>query len=165
MNSAYKFEIDKAQLKVFVAAAEYDKAFDILTTPLHEWLYEKQDFEALDSRSTLEQLILGFDYIKMQVGQGGFIQFLQNGYAPLLPMVIEKAHELKMQSAMIKVLDDALKVYVLNINVLAKETNVEEFGKLYEEFKEFEALEKEFEALSSGFEKEICEKIIVRIAD
>ena len=72
MNSDYHFEIDKTQLKAFISVAEYDKAFDILTTPLHEWLYEKQDFEALDSRSVLEQLILGYDYIKMQVEQGGF---------------------------------------------------------------------------------------------
>jgi hypothetical protein len=79
----------------------------------------------------------------MQVGQGGFIQFIQNGYIALLPNMIEQLHKLRSVE-MAQVLDDVLKVYVLNREQLERTTTVEEFAKLYDEFREFEEIDKRY---------------------
>jgi len=126
------------------AAGKWTDAFEELARPLHEGLYEAQSFDYMKSLSPLEQLILSLDYIRMQVGQGGFIQLLQNGYAPLLVTAIESAQPLGMVAELQHVLDDALKVFVLNNEALSRETTPEEFAKLYDEFKEFEVLDAAF---------------------
>ncbi|MBS1644544.1 MAG: DUF4375 domain-containing protein [Bacteroidetes bacterium] len=160
MSGLYHLSLDKVELNALMAAGALDEAFAFLANPLHDWLYHVQDFDRLMERSSLEQLILSFDYIRMQVGQGGFIQLFQNNYAPLVPMCIEQAQALGLGGAMTKLLDDALKVYVLNIDTLAKETTVEEFGKLYEEFKEFEALEVAFDQEKPSFEQQIFQLVL-----
>lgn len=155
MNPSYRFELDKKQIESLLLKGDTDAAFELLAEPLHIWLYKTKDFEKLSIRTPLEQVILGFDYIQSQVGQGGFIQLIQNGYISLLVTVIEGLQELGINTEMRQVLDDVLRVFVLNKELLERETSVEEFGKLYEEFKEFELLEARFEALRVGFEKEI----------
>lgn len=144
MHPQYRLPIDESQLREFVNQGNRAEAYDVLAQPLHVWLYEKQDFIALKERSSLEQLILAFDYVQAQVGQGGFIQLVQNGYASLLVVVIESLQSFSICDPMVKILDDALKVMVLNREELGRERSVDEFGKLYQEFTEFEDLEKSF---------------------
>ena len=50
---------------------------------------------------------------RAQVGQGGFIQLIQNGYISLLPPAIEQLIIMGINE-MAGVLDDVLKVFVLN---------------------------------------------------
>ena len=145
MNPDYRLPVEEDALKKFQQESNWAEAYDLIAQPLHVWLFDKQDFASLSERTDLEQLILSFDYVQMQVGQGGFIQLVQNGYAPLLVTVIEGMQKLGLAAPMAKILDDALKVMVLNRDVLGHEQSVEEFGKLYEEFKEFEVLEKQYE--------------------
>jgi len=147
MMRDYNFNLDEQLLEQHSKAGEWHESFELLAAPLHEWLYEEQSFEKLSARTPLEQLILSFDYVRMQVGQGGFIQLIQNGYTPLLLTVIESLQALHMAPEMAAVLDDTLKVYVLNQEVLDRESTVEEFGRLYVEFKEFEILEQRFNDL------------------
>jgi len=144
MLQDYHFDLNEELLQELVTQEKWPEAFELLAEPLHEWLYEEQAFERVRSRTTVEQLILSFDYVQMQVAQGGFIQLIQNGYTPLLVMVIESLQALNLAPDMTGILDDALKVYVLNKEVLDRETSVEEFGRLYGEFKEFEVLEERF---------------------
>ena len=155
MLKDYSFPVDEQALAQLVHNAGWTEAYDLLATPLHEWLYGEQDFDALHSRSTLEQLILSFDYVQTQVGQGGLIQLIQNGYARLLVIVIESLQALNLAPQMIPVLDDVLKVLVLNKDVLGRETSVEEFGRLYHEFKEFEVLEERFGSLQPSVITEV----------
>ncbi len=144
MVQGYGFQVDEQQLHALLTAQHHAEAFELVAEPLHVWLYDQQDFDAIHERSAMEKLILGFDYVQQQVGQGGFIQLIQNGYVRLLVTVIEALQELCISPRMIGVLDDVLKVYVLNRDVLGKETTVEEFGRLYAEFREFEPLEERF---------------------
>jgi hypothetical protein len=121
-----------------------DAAFyDLLVQPLHEELYKRQDFNFLDDLSQGQQLLLSFDYVWMQVMQGGFIQLIQNGYIALLPSMPEWLYNID-DPEMAKLIDDVLKVYVLNRELLDKQTTVQEFAALYEEFKEFELLDEQF---------------------
>ncbi len=133
-----------------------EEMYDALVQPLHEELYRQRTFEFIDSLSDGQQLLLAYDYMRMQVGQGGFIQFIQNGYIGLLPSMIEQLYTLNLP-AMAKVLDDVLKVYVLNRDLLNKQTTVEEFAKLYDELKEFELIDDQFNQLNEQTIRQILD--------
>lgn len=152
--------VHKELVRTLAAQANWEVAFEELVRPLHEGLYQAQGFEYLDRLTPLQQLTLSTDYIRMQVGQGGFIQLLQNGYAPLLVTAIESAQKLGMGAVIRKSLDDVLKVFVLNHQALSRETNTAEFAQLYDEFKEFEALEKSFSEELPGLLREIVKASI-----
>ncbi len=143
----YHYPADESAVRQLAGEQRWDAAFEQLAQPLHEALYKEQDFALMDRLSDYERLVLSFDYVQMQVGQGGFIQLIQNGYISLLVPVIESLQHLKLSPGMAIVLDDVLKVFVLNKEVLGRETSVEDFGRLYAEFKEFEVLEKQYEAV------------------
>jgi hypothetical protein len=140
----YQHQTNETLVRRAATEEKWNEAFEELARPLHEALYKAQTFDMMDSLTTLEQLILSLDYVQAQIGQGGIIQLVQNGYAPLLVTVIESAAALNMSPGVRKSLDDALKVFVLNNEALSRETTPEEFSKLYDEFREFEALDRAF---------------------
>lgn len=136
--------MEKGELQTYINEQRWDEAFETLAQELHTRLYERQSFDILTEFSVTERGIITLDYIQAQVNQGGFIQLIQNGYISLLVPLIEALQQLNIAPDMEKVLDDVLKVYVLNNDTLSKETSVQEFARLYEEFREFEILEKSF---------------------
>lgn len=140
-------EINKNTLKNVLESQDNHALFQLLATPLHEELYRRQDFNFLDSLTEGQQLLLSYDYLLNQVGQGGFIQFLVNGYIGLLPEMPGWLQKIGA-SEMAQVIDDVIKVYVLNYNIFSKEVTPEEFAKLYDELKEFEGLEERFNRLN-----------------
>ena len=149
MASNFLPEINKQDIDMARSDNDYQAIFDLFVQPLHEEMYKRQDFGFMDELSEGQQLFLSYDYIRMQVLQGGFIQFIQNGYIGLLLNMPEwltatGADELA------KLLDDVLKVYVLNRELLDKSTTVEEFALLYQELKEFEHLDDTFTSLEPG---------------
>ncbi len=121
--------------------------YDQIVEPLHEEMYRRQNFELMDELTDEQQLMLTYDYVKMQVMQGGFIQLIQNGYVGLLPDMPDWLYALNIND-MAEVIDDALKVFVLNRELLTKTTTVEEFALLYAELKEFEAIDDRFMELN-----------------
>jgi hypothetical protein len=124
--------------------------YDLLVDPLHEELYNRQTFDFLSELSWGQQLILSTDYMQMHVGQGGFIQFIHNGYVSLLPNMIEQMYQLN-EAAMANLLDDVLKIYVLNRDLIESATSVQEFAKLYDELKEFEEIDTRYQQLIKPF--------------
>lgn len=141
-----------AAIKTAHEAGDEEQVYDLLVQPLHEELYKRQTFEFLDDLSWGQQLLLTNDY--MQVGQGGFIQFIENGYVGLLPSMVEQFYKLEAPE-MAKVLDDVLKVYVLNRELLDGPKTVEEFAKLYDELKEFEGIDARYHALARQTTKQL----------
>lgn len=133
---------------------EVEVVFEQLVLPIHEELYNKQDFSFIESLSPGQELLIRYDYVRMQVLQGGFIQLIQNGYINLLLSMPEMLNQIGA-AEMAQLLDDVLKVYSLNVDGLSKETNVEEFAKLYEEYTEFEELDSRFALYNAGTEKAI----------
>ena len=152
MNSNFLPRLDRDVIKQAHESGKYDELYEILVEPLHEELYRRQDFTFIDELSPGQQLIVAYDYLRTQVLQGGFIQFIQNGYVGLLPSIIEQLYMIGANE-MAVVLDDVLKVYVLNRELLNKPTTVEEFAKLYEEFKEFEIIDERYHKLNLPTEK------------
>jgi len=139
MNSKYLPYISSVRLD----AADDAAYFDLLVQPLHEELFRRQNFNFLDDLSAGQQLFLSYDYVQQQVNQGGFIQFLQNGYVSLLlPM---PGWLMAMGAGdMAQVIDDVLKFYVIHIDKLDRETTVQEFARLYDELPEFAQLDERF---------------------
>lgn len=146
MPSSFLPQLSRHTLEAALQNKDETVLYELLVEPLHEALYKENDFAFMNRLSDGQQLLLSFDYVRNQVGQGGFIQLLVNGYAPLL---LNMPQWLGSTGAdeMAQVIDDALKVYVLNINYFKPDISVEDFGKLYEELKEFEAIDKRYEAL------------------
>ncbi|MDI9320562.1 MAG: DUF4375 domain-containing protein [Phycisphaerales bacterium] len=133
---------------------EIEAILEQLVLPLHEELYQQQDFTFIETLSPGQELLIRYDYVRMQVLQGGFIQLIQNGYVGLL-MAMPPMLQQIAAPAMAQLLDDVLKVYALNRDDLSKETTVAEFAKLYQEFIEFEELDKRFAAYNAHTEKAI----------
>lgn len=147
MDSKFLPEVKKEVFEKLVAEKDDHKLFELFVEPLHEEMYKRQDFTFMDELSHGQQLLLSYDYVRMQVLQGGFIQFIQNGYTGLLLPMPEWLSAIGATD-MAKVLDDVLKVYVLNHEMMDKKTTVEEFALLYEELKEFEQLDDTFNQLN-----------------
>lgn len=143
MNSSYLPKVSVAAINKAKGSADVNELYDLLAQPLHEELYRRKSFDFLDELSDGQQLLLSYDYARMQVGQGGFIQFIENGYIGMLPSMIEQLYKIGADE-MARVLDDVLKVYVLNRELLSKPNTVEEFAQLYDELKEFEGIDERF---------------------
>lgn len=143
MNSNFLPKVTKEAIGQARSSGDENVLYDLLAQPLHEELYNRKTFDFLDELSDGQQLLLAYDYARMQVGQGGFIQFIQNGYIGMLPAMIEQLYKIGAND-MAQVMDDVLKVYVLNRDLLIKSTTVEEFAKLYDELKEFEGIDERF---------------------
>lgn len=147
MNSNFLPYVSLDDISKATASGDDNQLYDLLAQPLHEELYKRKSFDFIDELSDGQQLFVAFDYVRMQVGQGGFIQFIQNGYIGLLPTMIEQLFKIGAKD-MAKVFDDVLKVFVLNRELLIKPTTVEEFARLYDELKEFDEIEERFHKYS-----------------
>ncbi|MCD6011470.1 MAG: hypothetical protein K0Q79_1332 [Flavipsychrobacter sp.] len=147
MNSNYLPKVSVAAINKAKGTADVNELYDLLAQPLHEELYRRKTFDFLDDLSDGQQLLLAYDYARMQVGQGGFIQFIENGYIGMLPSMIEQLYKIGADE-MARVMDDVLKVYVLNRELLSKPNTVEEFAQLYDELKEFEGIDERFGKLN-----------------
>ena len=143
MSSKFLPNVRKDAIEKASASGDYNDLYDLLAQPLHEELYRRKTFDFLDDLSEGQQLFLAYDYVRMQVQQGGFIQFIENGYLGLLPALVEQFYKIGGND-MARVLDDVLKVYVLNRELLGKPNSVEEFARLYDELKEFEEIEERY---------------------
>ncbi len=154
MHSKFLPTISLSELIALQEENQIEAIYEQLVLPLHEELYKQQDFSFIETLSPGQELLIRYDYVRMQVLQGGFIQLIQNGYVNLLlsmPLMLKQVGALVMG----QLLDDVLKVFSLNYEGLSKETSVEEFAKLYEEYTEFEELDARFAQENAATEKAI----------
>lgn len=154
MKSQFLPKISLSELVLLQEKNEVETIFDKLVLPLHEELYKRQDFTFIESLSPGQELLIRYDYVRMQVLQGGFIQLIQNGYIDLLLAMPQMLTQVGAPE-MAQLLDDVLKVFSLNYEGLSKETTVEEFAKLYEEYTEFQDLDAKFAQYNPSAEKAI----------
>ncbi|HTN18124.1 MAG TPA: DUF4375 domain-containing protein [Chitinophagaceae bacterium] len=154
MRSKFLPKISLSELVKLQEENQTEAIFEQLVLPLHEELYKKQDFSFIETLSPGQELLLRYDYVRMQALQGGFIQLIQNGYINLLLAMPDMLKQVGAPD-MAQLLDDVLRVYTLNEEELSKETSVEDFAKLYQEFIEFEDLDTRFAALHPSAEKAI----------
>lgn len=146
IHDAYLPTLSRQKLNTLFSGSNSSQVYEQLAAPLHEELYRRGDFNFLDVLSTGQQLLLSYDYVRMQTLQGGFIQLLHNGYVGLLPDMPAWLKHIG-DEPMAQLIDDVLKVYVLNHTLIDKQTTPEEFARLYDELKEFEILDERFREL------------------
>ena len=146
MSDHFFPSFNKDELQQILASDDL-ALYESVVHPLQEELYRRQDFDFLDDLTKGQQLLLCYDYVRDQVGQGGFIQLLANGYIGLLPDMPD-CLELVGAEKMAQLIDDVIKVYVLNIDFFRKEMTTQEFARLYDELKEFETLETRFHEIN-----------------
>lgn len=139
MNAFTEEELQKIQQSF--KAGDTEAAWEACTGPLHQRLLAAQSFDVLDELQPAPRMALILDYLEQQIGQGGFIQLFQNGYAPLLLESVEILQELKMAPDMTKAFDEALRLFSTYHSELGKQTTVEEFARLYQQFPQFQPLE------------------------
>jgi hypothetical protein len=154
LHSKFFPTISLSELIALQEENQIEAIYEQLVLPLHEELYKQQDFSFIETLSPGQELLIRYDYVRMQVLQGGFIQLIQNGYVNLLlsmPLMLKQVGAVVMG----QLLDDVLKVFSLNYEGLSKETSVEEFAKLYEEYTEFEELDARFAQENAATEKAI----------
>ena len=164
MSEARSILLDRAQYEQLLENGDDEALFAFLAGPLHESLYLHGSFEWYDKMTFPQQMVLAFDYLRMQAGQGGFIQFLSNGYVSLLPDLIggfTRVGEIEMAG----LLDDVLKVYVLNKDFFDKAETVEAFARLYDELKEFEALDAAFTAIQKDALRTLTRYVVAQITE
>ena len=149
-------QISSSLLKEKQASADIDDLYELLVTPLHEELYKRQSFDLFQDLSVGQQLLISYDYVRAQVEQGGFLQLIQNGYIGLLPSMPAWLQVIGAVE-MAQLLDDVLKIFVENKDILAAERSVEEFAMLYQQFKGLEASDEEFVRLNEPTVKLIME--------
>jgi hypothetical protein len=164
MNSKYLPAVSKANINEAHAAANYNEVYDLLAQPLHEELYRRGSFDFLDDLSDGQQLLLTYDYVRTQVGQGGFIQFIENGYVGMLPTMVEQLNKIGAPD-MAKIFDDVLKVFVLNKELLSNPKTVQEFAQLYDELKEFEIIDARFIKENLATEKLMLDYAVTHLDD
>jgi len=164
MDSKFLPEINIDALEEAHAAGNYNELYDLLAMPLHEELYQRKTFDFLDDLSDGQQVLLTYDYVRTQVGQGGFIQFIENGYVGLLPAMIDQLNKAGSHE-MAKVMDDVLKVFVLNKELLSKPKTVQEFAQLYDELREFEIIDARFEKLNAPTIKLMLDYAIAHLGE
>lgn len=133
---------------------ETEKLFKLIVEPIYDELTTQQDITIINKLSSGQQMFILYDFVRTQVLQGGFIQLIQNKYISFLIPLCDKFPSLELYK-MSQIFDNVLKIYSLNVKILGKETNLDEFVSLYNEFKEFEHLDQEFIN-----EDPICLKII-----
>ena len=156
MISSFLPHISRKVFDEKAGAEDITELYELLAEPLHEELYKQQDFTIIDKFSLGQRLLVSYDYLRMQVLQGGFIQLIQNGYIGLLPEMPAWLQHVGAND-MAQVIDDVLKVYVLNREMLDRTTTVEEFAQLYEELKEFEIIDERFNNAHYDTTKKIVE--------
>ncbi|XZF15237.1 DMP19 family protein [Chitinophagaceae bacterium MMS25-I14] len=148
-KSKYLPQIPPEKITEKKLAGNDHEYMELLTEPLHAELYRRQTFDFMEELSEGQRLLISYDYVRTQVLQGGFIQFIQNGYISLLLPMPAWLQPLGADD-MAQLLDDVLKVYVLNIEKLERETTVDEFARLYTEMPEFEQLDERFTRLDDA---------------
>ncbi|MBL7719906.1 MAG: DUF4375 domain-containing protein [Flavipsychrobacter sp.] len=163
MSSSFLPPVTQDELEEKLSAGD-EALLEFLAEPIHAELYARQDFTFVDQLSEGQQLLISYDYVRMQVLQGGFIQFIQNGYIGILPPMPEWLNKAGA-TATAQTIDDALKVYVLNRELLDKPTTTEEFAKLYDELKEFELLDEQFSRQNDETVKAIAHYARTHISD
>ena len=149
---------ERKKLHDLLAQGKAQEAWEILVAPLHQQLVAAQSFDVLDELPAGPRLMLILDYLEGQIGQGGFIQLFQNGYAPLLLEATELLQAMGLVSRLAESFDEALKLFSIYITDLGRETTVAEFSRLYEQFPQFQPLETQFEQWLPELKNELMKK-------
>ena len=92
-----------------------------------------------------QHALLAYRFILEEVGHGGFVQLIQNGYGGyIFDNPTAKALKIFGADKTAKIIYKAKEIFDPNRGVLERETTEEEFTAMYVDFEEFDVLEEHF---------------------
>ena len=95
--------------------------------------------------SGMQHTLLGYRLFCEEVGEGGFVQLIQNGYGPYIFLnPFAKAMRLMGAKEFSKLVYAARKIYEENREDLERECSEDEFMAMYERYEVFDDLEERF---------------------
>lgn len=104
--------------------------------------------------------LLGYHIFCQEVLEGGFVQLIQNGYAPyIFENPFAKAMRLFGAKPFSKLIYQAKEIYDEHKIALTRECTEEEFMAMYEEFEQFDAIEEAFMEM----EEEVTELLAIYV--
>lgn len=105
-----------------------------------------------------QHALLSFWFIHEEVGHGGFVQLIQNGYGGyIFDNPTAKALKIFGAEKTAKIIYKAKEIYDANRAELERETTDEEFTAMYVDFEVFDELEEQFYAIQKEETKIIAE--------
>ncbi|MDO4949970.1 MAG: DMP19 family protein [Bacteroidales bacterium] len=89
--------------------------------------------------------LLGYDILREEINEGGFVQLIQNGYGPFFfRNPFAKAVKQMGCKVLADIVYDAARIYTTHQDDLERERTDEEFMAMYEQYEEFDSLEESF---------------------
>ena len=103
------------------------------------------DAETMPLLNGYQHTLLGYHFFREEVLEGGFVQLIQNGYAPyIFGNPFAKAMRIFGAKNFSKLVYEAQKIYEANKEDLERERTDEEFMAMYEQYEAFDDLEDRF---------------------
>lgn len=108
--------------------------------------------DVMQQLNSQQTTLWAFDILREEVGEGGFIQLIHNGYGPFF-FQNHFARAIKEWGLrdLAKMMYDARKLYLEHGEALTKDMTDEEFMALYEQYPDFEPLDDDFVEKEDGF--------------
>lgn len=104
-----------------------------------------------------QHTLLGYRLFCEEVGEGGFVQLIQNGYGPYIFLnPFAKAMRLMGAKEFSKLVYAARKIYDANRADLERECSEEEFMAMYERYDAFDDLEEQFEEMEEEVTSQVA---------
>ncbi len=104
-----------------------------------------------------QHTLLGYRLFCEEVGEGGFVQLIQNGYGPYIFLnPFAKAMRLMGAKEFSKLVYAARKIYDANRADLERECSEEEFMAMYERYDAFDDLEEQFEEMEEDVTSQVA---------
>lgn len=104
-----------------------------------------------------QHTLLGYRLFCEEVGEGGFVQLIQNGYGPYIFLnPFAKAMRLMGAKEFSKLVYAARKIYDANRADLERECSEEEFMAMYERYEAFDDLEEQFEEMEEDVTSQVA---------
>ena len=114
------------------------------------------DAETMPLLNGYQHTLLGYHFFREEVLEGGFVQLIQNGYAPyIFGNPFAKAMRIFGAKNFSKLVYEAQKIYEANKEDLERERTDEEFMAMYEQYEAFDDLEEPF----MDMEEEVTEQV------
>lgn len=113
--------------------------------------------DTMQQLSSQQVTLWAFDILREEVGEGGFIQLIHNGYGPFFfQNPFARAIKEWGLRNLSKMMYDARKLYFEHADAITQDMTDEEFMALYEQYPDFEALDDDFVELEDSFVEQVA---------
>ena len=101
--------------------------------------------ENMNKLNGYQHTLLAFRFFTDEVGEGGFVQLIQNGYGGyVFDNPTAKSLKLMGAKSLSKILYKAKEIYDKHRTELERDTTEDEFMAMYEQFEQFDKLEEKY---------------------